>query len=236
MSETKSQNLKISFGEQSKKLWKFFIFLFLVNFIILNWNDVSWMFNYKFVSRGLMDLFTRDKPYAVKNELPTIEIVKDIKQFNDSNNGNSSLSVTEKNRIEIPKIGIKAPIIFTQANSQEAFQEALKKGVLHFPQSSLPGKEGTSILLGHSAPPNWPKINYDWVFNDLNKLKPGDLIYIYFNQRQYIFSVTKIFFLNKSEEILSQELTNSKSVLMLLSCWPPGRDEKRIITQAELLL
>ena len=32
---------------QVKKLWKFFIFLFLATFIIFNWNEVSWIFNYK---------------------------------------------------------------------------------------------------------------------------------------------------------------------------------------------
>ncbi|XOB41704.1 MAG: sortase [Candidatus Nealsonbacteria bacterium] len=226
MLEVKNKKLKMflkEIKEKSKKLWKFFILLFLVNFIIINWSDISWIFNYKVVYRGLSNFFE------------TVETRKETKNSNYFDREDS---------IEIPKIGIEAPIIFAKNNSEKEFEKALKKGVLHYPQSGLPGEEGTTIILGHSAPPNWPKIDYDWIFNNLNELNTGDEIYIYFNQSRYIYRVTEEFFLNPGQDIPSvqgearldgqQGLTNSKYVLNLVSCWPPGKDQKRIAVRAEL--
>ena len=220
MLEFINKNFKVSLREirgKSKKLWKFFIFLFLVNFIIINWSDISWIFNYKVIYRGLSNFFEKNKTQAVETHKGIR--VSDYFDKEDS--------------IEIPKIGVKAPIVFPENNSEEDFEKALKKGVLHYPQSALPGEEGTTIILGHSAPPNWPKIDYDWIFNDLNELNTGDEIYIYFNQSRYIYTVTEEFFLNPGEDI-PQSLTNSKYVLNLVSCWPPGKDYKRIAVGAEL--
>ena len=220
MLEFINKNFKASLREirgKSRKLWKFFIFLFLVSFIVVNWSDISWIFNYKVIYRGLSNFFEKNKKIAV--ETPNVKRSSDYFNKEDS--------------IEIPKIGVKAPIIFEENNSEEDFEKALKKGVLHYPQSALPGEEGTTIILGHSAPPNWPKIDYDWIFNDLNELNTGDEIYIYFNQSQYIYKVTEQFFLNPGQDI-PQSLTNSKYVLNLVSCWPPGKDQKRIAVGAEL--
>jgi len=203
--------------EKGKKLWKFFIILFLVNFIIINWSDISWIFNYKVISRGLSGFFKEDGTQAAE----TFNVKESSDYFN------------EEAIIEIPKIGIKAPIVFSENSTEEAFEKSLKKGVLYYPQSVLPGEEGTTIILGHSAPPNWPKINYDWVFSDLSDLRNGDEIYIYFNKNQYLYKVTEVFFLNPGQDI-PQGLTNSKCMLNLLSCWPPGKDYKRISVMAEL--
>ncbi len=174
MLEFINKNFKVSLREirgKSKKLWKFFIFLFLVNFIIINWSDISWIFNYKVVYRGLSNFFEKNKTQAVE----TVRGIRGPDYFD------------KEDSIEIPKIGVKAPIVFPENNSEEDFEKALKKGVLHYPQSVLPGEEGTIIILGHSAPPNWPKIDYDWIFNDLNELNAGDEIYIYGNQGQDIY-------------------------------------------------
>lgn len=216
MSETLKKDFKTSFKEESKKLWKFFIFLFLVNFIIINWNDISWIFNSKVIYQGLSNFFE-------KNKIQAVQMIKEPNYFD------------KEDSIEIPKIGVRVPIIFPQNNSEKDFEKALKKGVLHYPQSVLPGKNGTTIILGHSAPPNWPKIDYDWIFNDLNELEKGDKIYIYFNNHQYIYVTKEKFFLEAGEETPFQDLTNSKSVLMLFSCWPPGKDQKRIAIESELV-
>lgn len=204
---------------ESKKLWKFFVFLFLISFIIINWSDISWIFNHKVILRQLSDFFEKNKTQAT-------EMLDEKKAKTDYFDNEGS--------IEIPKIGIKAPIVFSENNSEEEFEKALKKGVLHYPESALPDEEGTIVILGHSAPPNWPKIDYDWVFNDLNELSSGDEIYIYFNQSQYIYRVTQQFFLNPGQNV-PQSLTNSKYMLNLLSCWPPGKDQKRIAVEAELI-
>jgi len=201
-----------------KRLWKAFVFFFLLSFLVINWSDISRIFsyfNYRVVYASISEPFVSE---------PFVETLN-----NDENN--------QKNTIEIPKINIEAPIIFLKEEierNSEDFEEVLKKGVLYYPDSALPGEEGIGIILGHSAPLNLPKINYDWVFTDLNKLETGDMIHIYFNHRQYDYKVRNKFFLEKGEDIPFLQSPDSKPVLILLSCWPPGKDQKRIAVEAIL--
>ncbi|MBU0476747.1 sortase [Patescibacteria group bacterium] len=198
--------------QKNKKLVKLFVFLFLISFLIINWGDVSWVFNYRAVSGLLSDSLEKDQIEAI--EAPNRPYF---------NKGNS---------IEIPKIGVKAPIVLPEDDADDDFDKALKKGVALYPQSALPGEKGTTIILGHSAPSSWPKINYYWVFNGLSDLIFGDEIFIYFNGRQYSYVVKETFFLDVGEEV-PQDLAKSKSMLVLLSCWPPETGEKRIAVQSE---
>ena len=197
-----------------KKLWKVFIILFLVIFVIFNWNEVSWIFNYRAVSGLLSDFFKgSDK-----------EIQKDDR-YDD---------YYKENSLEIPKIEVSAPLVFIETAEQKEIQKSLDVGVVHFPDSVLPGQAGQTIILGHSAPPGWPRIKYDWIFSRLNELIEGDEIYVFFNNRKYEYIVTRKVFLEKGEEISQEHLTNSDNMLVLISCWPPGKDIRRIAVEAAL--
>lgn len=206
-----------------KKLWKVFILLFLVIFVIFNWNEVSWIFNYKAVWGTISDLFQKEK-----QESKTL-ILKDESKEN--------IEYSEKeNSLEISKIEISAPLIFV-SNENEVYK-ALDRGVVHFPTSVLPGEAGQTIILGHSAPPGWPKIKYDWVFSRLNELEAGDEIFVYFNHKKFTYYVSEKVFLERGEEIpkdltdSEKDLTNSENALILISCWPPGKDIRRIAVVA----
>lgn len=198
--------------KEFKKLIIPFLIFYLLSFLILNWEDISWVFNYRFISATLSNFFEKEK----------------IEKFSD-------FEFSEKeNSLEIPKIEVVAPIVFSEAESEKDFEKALKQGVLFYPQSVLPGERGEVIILGHSVPPNWPKINYDWVFSRLNELNSGDEIFLYFEHQKYPYQVFEKIFLNSGQELPSLDLTNSKQVLTLLSCWPPGKDFQRIAVRAEL--
>lgn len=134
--------------------------------------------------------------------------------------------------IEIPKLGIVAPLIRVESTNPDDFREPLTKGVAWYP-SANPGQNGSAIILGHSAPPGWPKINYDWVFSKITNLEQGDKIYIYFNNKKYEYEAKRSLFLKRGEEIPAWELTNEKPALLLVSCWPPGINNKRVIIRAE---
>jgi len=191
-----------------KRLYKAFIFIFLISFLIINWNDISWIFNYRVISQSLSDFFQRES--SVESE--TIE---------------------KENSLEIPKIEVSAPLIFVE--DPDKVHKTLDNGVVHYPDSVLPGEKGQTIILGHSAPPNWPDIKHDDVFSRLNELDKGDEVFVYFDHQEYVYSVIKKIFLEKGEEI-SDTLTNSDNMLILISCWPPGKDYRRIAVQAELII
>lgn len=242
MQKPATNNSKLSLKKQIKILWKPFLFLFLVIFVIWNWDTIFWMFNYRIMAVKLD---------AAARVMHTIFVYPPVEEATAEAN-----YLEKENWLEIPKLGIKAPLVFVENGGQNKdLEKYLDKGVLHYPQSALPGKQGKVVILGHSAPAGWPKINYDWVFTNINNLVSGDKVYILFNDQQYVYKVTKKVFLERGEEITDSNLTplevndaqqnyktgepltgltDSQSMLILLSCWPPGKDHKRIAVEAIL--
>jgi len=111
----------------------------------------------------------------------------------------------------------------------------LDSGVVYYPGSVYPGQTGQIVILGHSAPPGWPKIKHDWVFTDLDKLVPGDTILIDVNNKQYTYTVKKKTIIKRGAEVPSDGLNADNNVLTLISCWPPGKDYQRIAVVSELI-
>ena len=201
--------------EEIRQLWKPFLIIFFISFLILNWNNISWIFNYRVISQTIANFFQKDN--SLKSG------VSETIEFEYSEKENS---------LEIPKVEVSAPLIFVEYIDE--VHKTLDKGVVHFPDSVLPGEKGQTIILGHSAPPNWPDINYDNVFSRLNELEGEDEIFVYFNHQKYNYSVIKKIFLERGEEIPENTLTNSDNMLILISCWPPGKDIKRIAVEAKI--
>jgi len=197
-----------------KHLYKSFILIFLIAFLIINWDSVSYVlnyFNYRVISETLFGSFQNNNPE------------------------NNSFNYSEKeNSIEVPKIEVLAPLKFVE--NIEDVHKTLDIGVVHYPDSVLPGEEGQTIVLGHSAPPNWPDIKYDNVFSLINELEKGDEVFVYFNHKEYIYSVETKIFLEIGQDIPQNDLTNSRNMLVLVSCWPPGKNIKRIAVTAYLNL
>jgi LPXTG-site transpeptidase (sortase) family protein len=214
--EQGNKNLRIFSKEGVKKLSKPFILLFLINFLIINWNNVSWVFNYRIIS-GATSKF--------------LEVLANEKHFvNELNQTNYS---QKENSLEIPKIGVTAPLIIIEGSNKN-FDKELDRGVVLFPDSVLPGEIGQTIILGHSAPSNWPKVNYDGVFSNIADLEEKDEIILYFNHQRYTYSVNQRIFLEKGEEI-PNDIGTSENTLLLISCWPPGKNIQRIVIKSKLI-
>ena len=215
-----------------KKILKVFIIIYLVSFTIINWNNVSWIFNYRVVS-GIMSDFLNPYPsvnassiFYLNRSQDAGQIIKEVKT-----------NYTDKqNTLEIPKISISVPIIFSQSTDEKSLIKDLDKGVVYYPGSVLPGQTGQSVILGHSAPPGWPKIKYDWVFSELDKLSPGDSIFIDLENKQYTYIIKKKLIIDKGADIPTDGLIEGKNIINLVSCYPPGKDYKRIVIQAELVI
>ncbi|MEI7424502.1 MAG: sortase [Candidatus Staskawiczbacteria bacterium] len=232
---------------QLNKLWKLAVLIYLASFLIINWNDVSWVFNYKAVS-GLASDFFNPYPsidastmnaYFYPNHSPTAQarqnsnkIVTAPKQLKEA-----KTTYTEKqNTLEIPKISLSVPIIFATSTEQTAIMKNLDAGVVYYPGSVYPGQTGQAIILGHSAPPGWPTIKHDWVFTNLEKLIVGDTVLIDLNNKQYTYVVKQKTIIARGAEIPQDESALDSNVLTLISCWPPGKDYQRIAVQAELVV
>jgi LPXTG-site transpeptidase (sortase) family protein len=221
-------------------IWRPLLVIFLVTIIVLSWNNISWMFNTAYGWRYLTGVFsptggrTPATVMAVKPaQTPTVPIqtqplapiVPTIKPIE------TPLPVKSvPDSITIPAIGISAPIVTTQSTDVDAVHALLDTGVVLYPGSADFGQMGETIILGHSAPPGWPTIKYDWVFSKIENLKAGDKINITYSNKNYSFTVAKTKVLDRGQEVPSSIAT--ANTLALVSCWPPGKDVQRIAVLA----
>lgn len=228
-------------NKQKTKLIKAFVLIYIASFLIINWTDVSWVFNYKEVS-GLVYDFFNPYPSIDASSMgayfhPNHSSSKILKEQNLG--GQSQIAVktsyTDKqNTLEIPRISISAPIIFSRSSDKASLTKDLNMGVVYYPGSVNPGEKGEIVILGHSAPTGWPKIKYDWVFSDLENLSIGDVIFIDANNKQYKYVVKSKDIIQRGEEANSSGSISNNN-LILISCWPPGKDFQRIVVRAELV-
>lgn len=213
-----------------KQLWKFLVIILFIGFFIVYWKEILIFTNYEVIGYKISHLSHQSKQNLRLTSIPK-NYFNIIEKNSDLPINKPSQLNFEKNYLEIPKIKIVAPIISQKKIDAKKIKQQLKKqGVLLYPGGIL-GKPGKTIILGHSTYAGWPDINYSNIFNKLNQLENKDEIIVYYNQKKYIYKVfDKKIFLPKDEKqalLLSAENKN-QSVLILLTCWPLGKDDKRL--------
>ncbi|MFA6376851.1 MAG: sortase, partial [Candidatus Paceibacterota bacterium] len=110
-------------------------------------------------------------------------------------------------------------------------KKLLDSGAVIYPTSAGLGIAGQTILLGHSAPAGWPEIKHDTIFSRIVDLVAGDKIIAVYDDKTYNYEVLQSQIIPKGGDIPS---IASGSSLVLVTCWPPGRDLKRLIVEAKL--
>ncbi|HBY07424.1 MAG TPA: hypothetical protein DEH22_06430 [Chloroflexi bacterium] len=125
----------------------------------------------------------------------------------------------QANRIQIPAIGVDAPIV------QGDGSEQLKKGVGQNIGSVNPGKNGNVVLSAHNDV-------YGEIFRDLDRLKPGDEIVLHTNQRAYTYVVIGAEVVEPTAVQMMDQ--TPEPVVTLISCYPYLVDNQRIVVQARL--
>ncbi|MCI0520934.1 MAG: class D sortase [Chloroflexi bacterium] len=122
-------------------------------------------------------------------------------------------------RIQVPAIRVDAPIV------QGDGWEALRMGVGQHVGSANPGKKGNVVLSAHND-------IYGEIFRDLDRLKSGDKIILYTNQRSYTYIVVDSQVVEPTHvEVMAP--TNEPAVT-LISCYPYLVDDQRIVISARL--
>jgi len=210
-------------SKKTKILVKFFLIFFALIVLLLNYQQVAKVVNY--LNYRVLAVKFSFEPY-----LPSF-LIESIKKIENELKQNLSGS------LYIAKIQAKAPIMFSvdSVNTDPLYLKSyLERGVLFYPGSVLPGQPGKTIILGHSAPANWPNVKFDTVFSELNKLAKGDEIQVGLADQVYRYKVVDKVILARGDEVPDFALTNSENMLILISCWPPGKDYKRIAVAAIL--
>jgi len=103
--------------------------------------------------------------------------------------------------------------------------EQLKKGVGQHIGSGDPGHPGNMVLSAHND-------IFGEFFRDLDRLKPGDQIFIQTASREYVYRVTGLKIVEPTD-VSVMEPTPSATIT-LVSCYPYLVDNQRIVVFAEL--
>ena len=130
--------------------------------------------------------------------------------------------------LAIPKLKIKDAII--NIGSMD-----LKKSLIQYPQTALPGQLGNAVIFGHSVLPQFfnPK-SYWTIFSTLFKLKQGDEILLNYDNIQYRYLVEEMFEVQPSDLSVLEQRFDGR-YLTLITCTPPGTYLRRLIVRARIV-
>ncbi|MBI1812578.1 S-layer homology domain-containing protein [Candidatus Peregrinibacteria bacterium] len=137
--------------------------------------------------------------------------------------GNASFS------IRIPTLGIQNLAVADPADptTSKGLLAVLKKGVGHL--FSYPGQNGKDMIYGHSSDEKWNNNTYAEIFSTINKLKPGDRVYVTYRGREYVYEVTY-------QQITApndmKSFVGAGEELILYTCWPKDTAKQRLIVHA----
>lgn len=139
--------------------------------------------------------------------------------------------------IEIEKIGVKAPMVWSKTENEKEMLQDLERGIAHFAKTAAPGQNGNMIVSGHSSNYIWAKGDYNHVFRNLGDLEKGDVVVVKSMQKNgriisYKYVVNDKFTTSPDDERIFAETKNP--TLTLSTCWPIGTTLKRTIIKADL--
>ncbi len=138
-------------------------------------------------------------------------------------------------KLIIPKINIDVPIDFTAKSDYDSQMRAMENGVARFAvpgANALPGQLGNLALSGHSSNGLFDSGKYKFIFARLEKLENGDLLYVNYEGKRYIYSVTKKQVV-KPTDVSSLIYPATKPDLTLITCVPIGTANERLLVTAE---
>jgi LPXTG-site transpeptidase (sortase) family protein len=131
--------------------------------------------------------------------------------------------------ISIPSLGIQDLIVTHPQDSQTShgLLAVLQDGVGHL--FSYPGRGGKIMIYGHSSGYSWDVSKYTKIFRQVNRLQPGDRVYVTFNGRLFEYAVTGQQTIAPSD---ATPFSGEGEELILYTCWPPNSIKQRLIVRA----
>lgn len=132
----------------------------------------------------------------------------------------------------IPRLYISAPITSNvNGSNQVEYLLALQHGLAQLKGTSLPGNNGNIFIIGHSSfYPDDPG-QFKQVFATLDQLKPGDKIYLWRQNKEYLYRVNQIIVVAPTDTKILR--ATSSEQLTLMTCWPPGTVNNRLVVIAK---
>ncbi|MFA4826947.1 MAG: sortase [Candidatus Shapirobacteria bacterium] len=111
----------------------------------------------------------------------------------------------------------------------------LKKSLIQYPQTALPGQLGNAVIFGHSVLPQFfnPK-SYLTIFSTLYRLKQGDEIYVDYDNIKYKYLVEEMYEVKPTDLSILEQRFDGR-YLTLITCSPPGTYLRRLVIKAKIV-
>lgn len=143
-----------------------------------------------------------------------------------------SLDPNAPAHLMIPSIGIDVPYVTDETSYDTAkVQLALRKGVVHFGTTALPGQIGNMVVIGHSSEAPWAPGQYKYAFTLLDKVADKSLVYIDYKGTRYIYRVTSHKVVEPTDVSVLDQSTNTPDLTMI-TCTPVGVSTHRLVLHA----
>lgn len=151
---------------------------------------------------------------------------------NDNANSNKNLISTNNSistyLLTIPKLKIKDAVVTIGSMD-------LKKSLIQYPQTTLPGQLGNTVIFGHSVLPQFfNPSSYLTIFSTLYRLEQGDEIEIKYDNNQYKYIINEMFEVKPTDFSVLEQRFDQRN-LTLITCSPPGTYLRRLIIKATLV-
>lgn len=145
----------------------------------------------------------------------------------------SSSAIGPEPKIIIPKINVEIPVVYDEPSvNEDAVQNALERGVVHYANTSAPGEQGNSVIVGHSSNNIFNQGAYKFAFVLLNRMESGDTFMLHKDGKRYTYRVfdKKIV---KPTEVGVLNATSKPATATLITCDPPGTSINRLVVVGE---
>ena len=141
--------------------------------------------------------------------------------------------VSSENKLIIPKLNIDVPLNF--GVSVDDVMAAMNNGVVHYRingASAYPGEVGNFVVMGHSAGDVYSSNQYKFIFSGLERLEDGDIMYVHYNSVRYTYKMVGREIIWPTE-VSKLVIDTDKPMMTLVTCWPLGTSQKRLLISAE---
>ncbi len=128
----------------------------------------------------------------------------------------------------IPKLKLDLPVIAdVDGTREDIYQKQLKNGVAHYLGTAKPSEKGNVFIFGHSS--DYPQENnpYAKAFLDLPQLEEGDEVKLWYQDKQYDYSVIQSLIVEPTET--SWLDIGSENYLTLMTCYPADSKQRYIV-------
>jgi len=136
--------------------------------------------------------------------------------------------------VTIPKINIQIPLNFNVTSYAETeVDDGLKSGVVHYPNTVMPGQNGNGAYFGHSSGNIFNNGKYKFAFTLLHDLTTGDLFYITYGGKTYAYRIFAREIVPPTDVGVINDTKGKQATATLITCDPPGISTNRLVLWGE---